>query len=190
MAKSKRYRRHKRKSRKTRNRRHKQKPIMMIGCSKSSCPNCGPNCHCCPNCNCPHPCPGNCYLNRRKHKGGSGCGPNGCPIPPMSYSQMNKYGGGGDSPFIGKPWGPSVNQWPGVNDSRNHLMPYDVSKDPQYLTNSRQSGGGLIPQDLVNLGRDFTFNMKSTYNALNGVSAPVNPLPYKDQLSSANKILI
>jgi len=44
-------------------------------------------------------------------------------------------------------------------------------------------GGGVIPQDLVNLGSDFTFNLKSAYNALNGYKAPMNPLPYKDQLS-------
>lgn len=45
------------------------------------------------------------------------------------------------------------------------------------------SGGGLIPQDLLNLGSDISFNVKSAYNALNGYSAPVNPLPYKDQLT-------
>jgi hypothetical protein len=44
-------------------------------------------------------------------------------------------------------------------------------------------GGGLIPQDLVNLGSDFSFNLKSAYNSLNGYKAPVDPLPYKDQLS-------
>jgi hypothetical protein len=46
---------------------------------------------------------------------------------------------------------------------------------------------------MVNLGRDVSFNFKSAYNALNGYSAPVSPLPYKDQLSgsmSANKIII
>jgi len=44
-------------------------------------------------------------------------------------------------------------------------------------------GGGLIPQDLLNLGSDVSYNVKSAYNALNGYSAPVNPLPYKDQLT-------
>jgi len=51
----------------------------------------------------------------------------------------------------------------------------------------------LIPQDLVNLGRDVSFNFKSAYNALNGYPAPINSLPYKDQLSgsmSANRIII
>lgn len=68
----------------------KQKPIIMVGCSKKnkkscknniSCPKCGPNCHCGPKCNCPHPCPGSCYLNHSL-KGGSGCGSCGCPIAP------------------------------------------------------------------------------------------------------------
>jgi hypothetical protein len=49
--------------------------------------------------------------------------------------------------------------------------------------NSISSGGGLVPQDLLNLGNDISFNVKSAYNALNGYSAPVNPLPYKDQLT-------
>ena len=54
-------------------------------------------------------------------------------------------------------------------------------------------GGGLIPQDLVNLGSDFSFNVKSTYNALNGYKAPVDPLPYKGQFPNslnANRLLI
>ena len=91
-------------------RKHKkQKVINMIGCSKkhknskscknkkslANCPNCGPNCHCGPNCNCPHPCPGSCYLNRKMvKKGGSGCGPCGCPFGGLSYTSMNKFGGG------------------------------------------------------------------------------------------------
>ncbi len=47
-------------------------------------------------------------------------------------------------------------------------------------------GGGIIPQDLVNLGRDIGFNFKSAYNALNGYKQPVDPSPYKDQLRSNN----
>lgn len=57
---------------------------------------------------------------------------------------------------------------------------------------SKSQRGGLIPQDLVNLGSNFTFNLKSAYNSLNGYNQPVNPLPYKDQLSGSlnNKIII
>ena len=313
----KRSKKHVKKSRKSR----KQKVYMMKGCSKdvrknkskkvfsslgnSSCANCGPNCMCGPNCNCPHKCPGNCYLNK-KLKGGAGCGPGGCPIPPFSWSQMNAiqggakkqkgglkypppnnvmktgvilpYGqiplgsigqigsgpqtggscglqpplqsggscgatcglqpppmqlGGGQlggafyktgspmpGPFIGNAWGPPVSKWPtmdGIGANRNYLKNYDspnnniVTKNPQlqqltadidagyrtlssmvggykYKNRNRsrgKKGGGLIPQDLVNLGQDFTYNLNSAYNALNGYSAPVNPLPYKDQLTNS-----
>jgi hypothetical protein len=43
-------------------------------------------------------------------------------------------------------------------------------------------GGGLIPQDLVNLGRNITYGLGSAYNAINGYAAPVNPMPYSGQL--------
>ena len=43
-------------------------------------------------------------------------------------------------------------------------------------------GGGLIPQDLVNLGRNITYGFGSAYNAINGYTAPANPMPYSDQL--------
>jgi hypothetical protein len=59
--------------------------------------------------------------------------------------------------------------------------------------NKSKSGGGLIPQDLVNLGQDFTYNLKSAYNTLNGYNAPINPLPYKDQLNHSlnnNKLIL
>jgi hypothetical protein len=275
----------------------KQKPILMIGCSKKNkksckskffstlgnkgCLKCGPNCHCGPNCNCSHPCPGNCYLNRRskKQKGGtgSGCGSCGCPIGGLTTTDMNKFVGGNKhvpvlidppstkveyiptpgigqnggqcgqcgqipvtqnggelphfnffkpaapipGPFVGSAWGASVKEWPGVNGiggDRNYLKSYAdvVTNDPQqqmiedtgYKTlnsivgggyNRKKSkrrrpkrvsfklkrGGGLVPQDLVNLGRDFNYNFKSAYNTINGYKAPVDPLPYKDHLTGA-----
>ena len=115
-------------------------------------------------------------------------------------------------PFIGQAWTPSIRGWPGVDgvsNNRNYLANnlYDHG-DPQTMMklggkrmnkkgrkcrSMNKRGGGLIPQDLVNLGRDASFNFKSAYNALNGYSAPVSPLPYKDQLSSSissNRIII
>lgn len=263
----------------------KQKPIVMIGCSKKnkkscknkffstlgnkSCPNCGPNCHCGPNCKCNHPCPGNCYLNRRskKQKGG-GCGSCGCPYSPLSWNGMNKFVGGNVSdnsvltnspdknitqkggtcgacgqiavqsggdlsqlnffkpapaipgPFLGSSWGAPVKEWPGVDGisgNRNYLKSYadTITNDPQqqmsmsgsgykslnsivggykhsskkHRRSKRRSsfkrGGGLIPQDLVNLGRQFNHNLNSAYNTLGGYETPVDPLPYKDQLTGA-----
>jgi hypothetical protein len=274
----------------------KQKVINMIGCSKKhkhnkSCKNMKylgnngcPNCQCGSNCKCHHPCPGTCYLNRKKsQKGGfgSGCGSCGCPVGGFTYEQMNKFGGTNNSgefikipgtvqnggscggtcglqqtggsffkpaapipgPFVGSSWGASVNEWPGMNGiggDKNYLNSYagSITNDPQQQTSMSDSGyktlnsmiggyiynkkkpfsksvlsksatrsinksksksrsksqrGGLIPQDLINLGRDFGFNFKSAYNSLNGYNQPANPSPYKDQLTGTlnnNKILI
>jgi hypothetical protein len=211
-----------------RNNKHSKKQHLyhMIGCSKNHkhtkkcfknvCPICG-------------------------LKGGSGCGPDGCPIAPLSWQQMNKivHQAGGEcsvigcgpivgtgqnggtnmdipGPIVGSAWGPNTNEWPGVdgiNGNRNYLANYSnvIQNDPtiqistndanfkpvlkggnrKNLKNKRKTsklrikrGGGLLPQDLVNLGREVGFNFKSAYNALNGYKAPVNPLPYKDQLRS------
>ena len=120
---------------------------------------------------------------------------------------------GGKAPFVpsNSAWGASVNKWPGVDgvsSSRNYLSPYNTNNDPQqqmtmnnagYNTKNslvggkknknknknKKIGGGLMPQDLVNLGRDYTYNFKSTYNALNGYKAPVDPSPYKGQLTGS-----
>ena len=284
------------------NRSNKKNKNLFSSLGKKSCPICGPNCHCGPNCNCAHNCPGTCYLNRTNLKGGSGCGSCGCPIPPLSWNQMNQFGGyypetktgyppiigsgqnggtcgvcsqvpvvptqnggncqvcseiplqnGGNffkppapvpGPFVGQAWGTSVNQWPGVDGisgNRNYNSPIGkvIDNDPalqmftsdadagyktlssmvggyEYGTNKKIKGkrktnskissksttkstsktsslsksssnsikgGSLIPQDLLNLGSDISYNVKSAYNALNGYSAPVNPLPYKDQLT-------
>ena len=47
-------------------------------------------------------------------------------------------------------------------------------------------GGGLIPQNLVNVGRNFVYNMGVGNNAVNGYASPVNPMPYEGQLASNN----
>lgn len=194
-----------------------------------------------------HGCKCKCNCKKCKQmKGGSGCGPCGCPIAPMSWNKMQSFvqnhnqnggncdvmgcgpiqgigqNGGGPvpGPFVGNPWGTNPVEWPGadgIDGNRNYLENYKnvIQNDPTrqismndanykpilkggYVYNSvdtksksRKSkkntdiyGGGLLPQDLVNLGRSATFNIKSAYNAFNGYKAPVNPLPYKDQLIS------
>jgi hypothetical protein len=59
-------------------------------------------------------------------------------------------------------------------------------KTKSYKGKTRKQRGGtfsnFLGQDLINLGRQFQFGLGSTYNALAGYSAPVNPLPWKDQL--------
>jgi hypothetical protein len=135
---------------------------------------------------------------------GGSCGT--CSAPLMTGGSFYKPAAPMPGPFIGQAWTPSIRGWPGVDgvsNNRNYLADnlYNAG-DPQTMMKLGGSkkckgkkirGGGLIPQDLVNLGRDVSFNFKSAYNALNGYSAPVSPLPYKDQLSSsisANRIII
>jgi hypothetical protein len=62
---------------------------------------------------------------------------------------------------------------------------YDKNSRPISYNTKSKRGGGIIPQDLVNLGRDFTFNFKNAYNTLNGYKSPVDPAPYKGQLTGA-----
>lgn len=140
---------------------------------------------------------------------------------PMNGGSFYKPASPIPGPFVGQAWSPSVAKWPGVNGiggDSNYLANNLYKTDPQTMmklggksmnkrrgrsrTRSRRMnnkksmnkrGGGLIPQDLVNLGRDASFNFKSAYNAINGYAAPINSLPYKDQLSgsmSANRIII
>jgi len=173
--------------------RKRQKTIIMVGCSK---------------------CKGKRSCKSFLHKGGSGCGSCGCPIAPYKMSGGKMPGPFVGQPWSPTNW-PGQD---GIGSNRNYFSPYDTTKDPSYqmsmndsgyLTKSsliggrmrksrrtrtrtrrklRHRGGGLMPQDLVNLGRDFTYNFKSAYNALNGYSAPVNPAPYKDQLTHNRSI--
>ena len=54
-----------------------------------------------------------------------------------------------------------------------------------------QRGGTLsnfLTQDLINLGRQFQFGVGSAYNTLAGYSAPVSPLPWRDQISGTTNL--
>jgi hypothetical protein len=48
-------------------------------------------------------------------------------------------------------------------------------------------GGGsmtnLLGQDFLNVGRQLQYGLGSSYNAIRGFSSPVNPLPWKDQMT-------
>ena len=43
-------------------------------------------------------------------------------------------------------------------------------------------GGGFIPQNLVNVGRNFMHNIGASNNEINGFAPPPNPMPYRDHL--------
>lgn len=138
--------------------------------------------------------------------GGSTCGTcmnENCSCAGPSDSMM---GGSVPGPIVGGVWGANPSQWPGANGigGDRNLLPYntykpvDISRQMALRGGKRSKkqilkrkktikGGGIMPQDLLNLGRDFAFNMESAYNSIRGMPAPVNPLPYKDQLEVATK---
>ena len=106
-------------------------------------------------------------------------------------------------PFVGSSWKGSVDGWPGVNGvgaDRNYLAQNMYPTDPQTMmmlggkknkkNKTRKSGGGIVPQDLSDLGSDMMYNIGSAYNSLNGFSKPVNPAPYMDQLPRTKTLII
>jgi hypothetical protein len=109
--------------------------------------------------------------------------------------------------LVGSSWTSNISSWPGVNGVPGDSNYYpvnsynqdisrqmvDVGANPPFLNSKggekkrKQKGGTLsnfMGQDLINLGRQFQFGVGSAYNALAGYSAPVNPMPWKDQLTS------
>lgn len=46
----------------------------------------------------------------------------------------------------------------------------------------RKGGSSILPQPITNLANNIQYNTESIYNRLNGIPAPVNPNPWKDQL--------
>ena len=130
---------------------------------------------------------------------------NGCKCSKCKKKIMK--GGNPGIPYpnglVGSSWTPNVDGWPGVDGiggNRNYIanntynndisrQMVDVGANPPFLKGGKrkQKGGTLsnfMGQDLVNLGRQFHFGLGSAYNALAGYSAPVNPMPWKDQFPS------
>jgi hypothetical protein len=135
---------------------------------------------------------------RRKR---GGCG----PLCLLALGGAKQKGGNTWAPqgLIGKPWTPNPEGWPGVNGSRNYLDYNSYKADPQTAMinvgpnppflggrkksrGSRKQKGGnfsnFIGQDLINLGRQFQYNLGSAYNGINGYPRPVNPMPFEGQM--------
>ena len=130
-------------------------------------------------------------------------------------NKRGQHGGNAGIPYpnglVGSPWKTSVDGWPGLDGipgDRNYLPTNDFKTDVQTATilsganppfsiggrkrqSRKQKGGNLsnfIAQDLINLGRQFQFGLGSAYNTLAGYSAPVNPMPWKDQFNNTSNI--
>ena len=67
---------------------------------------------------------------------------------------------------------------PGCKCGRGRSSKYNGNHKKTYR------GGGILPQNLVNVGRNFMYNIGASNNAINGYDAPPKPMPYQDQLVS------
>ena len=140
----------------------------------------------------------------KMYKGGNNLAGN--LTAPGAFAKMTYPNG-----LIGKPWHPEVLNWSGVDgtaNNHNYLAHNNYKNDIQLATNNiganppfnvfkggyknktkrrNYRGGNLgfsnfMTQDLLNIGRQLSFNMGSAYNTLNGYSAPIDPQPWKNQL--------
>jgi len=145
-------------------------------------------------------------MQKGQQKGGN-CGCGNIPLQTGGNNGIKPFynpPGPIPGPFTGQPW--TASDWPGqdgVGSNNNHYKMNLYHKDPQTMMivggksknkynkkSKKRRGGGLIPDSIMNLGRSFSYNMGSSFNALNGYPAPVNPLPYKDQLPNSRSIII
>jgi hypothetical protein len=66
---------------------------------------------------------------------------------------------------------------------RQHRMKGGACPIEAGTTQMAPSGVGLVPKELVNMGRSVEHGVGSAYAAINGTEGPVDPLPFKDQLN-------
>jgi hypothetical protein len=167
--------------------------LAYVGGKSSAYPNPGP------------PAGGFNFLNPQNTQKG-GCG--SCSVG----GQMMK-GGDGNNALVGSPWTPASSGWPGVDGvsgNSNYLAPNQYKVDPQTAMiatgankpfsiggrrrrrrSKKQKGGNLsnlFTQDLINLGRQLQFGVGSAYNGVSGYPAPVNPLPWKGQMTNTSSL--
>lgn len=72
--------------------------------------------------------------------------------------------------------------------------PYlDMKGGNKKRISKKQKGGNLsnfLAQDLINFGRQIQYGLGSAYNSFAGYQQPVNPLPWKDQLTMKTNVNI
>jgi hypothetical protein len=165
------------------------------GCSDGTCaPMAGGNCGA--------TCAPGFMIGGKRHRQGCKCS--------KCKSQIMRGGNAGipyPNGLVGSAWTPAIGTWPGVNGVQgdsNYLAQNQYHVDPQTAMiatganppfsvggrrRSRKQKGGTVSnflaQDLINLGRQVQFGLGSAYNTLSGYSAPVSPLPWRDQIPNA-----
>lgn len=157
--------------------------------------------------NCGPSCSASFMLGGKKHRISCKCS--------ICKNKKGQNGGNDGIPYpngnVGSSWTKEVTGWPGVDGipgNRNYLPqnifetdvqtamissganpPFSIGGKNKKRHTKKQRGGNLsnfIAQDLINLGRQFQFGFGSAYNTLTGYAAPINPMPWKDQLNNTN----
>ena len=117
----------------------------------------------------------------------------------LNPSQTIRGGSSYANGLVGSAWTANANTWPGVNGvggDNNHLSLNNYVNDTSRqmvstganfpFAGGKKSksykGGSILPQNLINVGRNFMYNIGASNNAYNGYAAPVNPMPYKQSL--------
>jgi hypothetical protein len=144
-----------------------------------------------------------CKMKGGRMKGGGGCttGNNGIPYPNGLVGKPfvdptnlpGAKGIGGDANYYSNnTYNNDVSrQMIDVGANRPFLGYYGVKggKRSRPVKKTKKQRGGdfsnFIGQDIINLGRQFTYGLGSAFNTLNGTPSPVNPLPWKGQLTHA-----
>jgi hypothetical protein len=74
-------------------------------------------------------------------------------------------------------FGPLVGASYSVDKGGNY---YNLPDSKAYSVdrNTQLRGGGLLPTNLVNVGREMVYGAQSVYNGLAGYKAPTDPAPY------------
>ena len=121
--------------------------------------------------------------------------------------------GGSNSALVGSPWSATDGQSQPQPQSNHYAQNTYSSADPQMMMQVRggkgskgkrrkgkgrglKGGSGLmslVPADLVNLGRDLSFNAGTAYSSLIGDPPPVNPSVTQQNLPAQvnlHKILV
>ena len=70
--------------------------------------------------------------------------------------------------------------------SRNNRQSRKKSQSKKKGRGRRKRGGMPFTQGIVNIGRSIGYTLGSSSNELRGYNAPVNPLPWKDQLTQSS----
>jgi len=120
--------------------------------------------------------------SKRRHIGGTSLAYTGSEMPLPSNPYLAYTGGNGvelnkDPPPLtsGTVFSPGNAQRGGTCSMCNAMS--GGKRHRRRHRTKKIRGGGLLPSDLVNVGRYIPYSMNSAYNAIMGYSPPVNPYP-------------